>query len=204
MAHYLGAKCKRCRQLNFSVCGSERCALIRRPTPPGMHGEGRKKVSEYKKRMIEKQKLRFSYWLSEKQFRLYVKRAFQQRGVTGENLIRLLERRLDTVVYRSGFAATLLSARQLVNHGHILVNGRKVDKPACMITVGDTVSLREGSKGIVPVLAGLERSLARPTRPYIDVDKEALRGRLTSIPAREEVALDIDDSLVVEFYAKYI
>src|SRR4030042_6147474 len=125
MARYLGSTCKICRRLNFSVCGSDRCALLRRETPPGMHPDLRRKMTDYKKRLLEKQKLRFSYWVSEKQFRNYVQEAFKSRGVSGAPLPSLLERRLDNIAYRLGLAPTVPAARQLVVHGHILVNGRR-------------------------------------------------------------------------------
>ena len=146
MARYIGPRCRVCRQLEFSVCGSDRCALERRRTLPGMHPNLRRRVSEYKKRLLEKQKLRFSYWVSEKQFRNYVRKAFGKPGVSGENLLSLLERRLDNIVYRLGFAPTLLAARQMVVHGHILVNGRKVNRPSYLLREGDVVSLKEKSK----------------------------------------------------------
>ena len=160
MARYLGSRCKVCRQLNFSVCGSDRCALLRRKTPPGMHSELRRKVSEFKKRLIEKQKLRFSYWVSEKQFRNYVKEAFKKPGIPGETLLSLLERRLDNVVYRLGFAPTLMAGRQLVVHGHVLVNGRKVDRPSYPLRPGEMVELKQKSKKMALVEEGLARSPA--------------------------------------------
>jgi small subunit ribosomal protein S4 len=204
MARYLGSTCKICRKLNFSVCGSDRCALLKRETPPGMHPDLRRKMSDYKKRLLEKQKLRFSYWVSEKQFRNYVKEAFKKPGIPGETLMSLLERRLDNVAYRLGFAPTLLAARQLVVHGHVLVNGRKVDRPSYALRPGEVVSLREKSKKMLIVEEGVARSPARPLLPYLEVDKENLKGALTSIPERVQIPLEINEALIMEHYTRYI
>ena len=204
MARYIGSTCKICRKLNFSVCGSERCALARRNTPPGMHPDLRRKMSDYKKRLLEKQKLRFSYWVSEKQFRNYVKEAFQKPGIPGETLISLLERRLDNLVYRLGFAPTLLSARQLVVHGHVLVNGRKVDRPSYTLRPGETLSLKGKSRKMLLVEEGLARSPARPVLPYIQMDKENFKGMLTAIPERNQIPLEINEALIMEHYTRYI
>lgn len=204
MAHYSGSRCKVCRQLNFSVCGSERCALARRNTPPGMHPQLRRKVSEFKKRLVEKQRLRFSYWVSERQFRNYVKEAFKKPGIPGETLMSLLERRLDNVVYRLGFAPTLLTARQLVVHGHIRVNGRKVDRPSYALRPGEVVELKEKGKKLIIVEEGLARSPARPILPYLEVDKENVKGKLTSVPERAQIPLEINEALIMEHYTRYI
>jgi small subunit ribosomal protein S4 len=161
-------------------------------------------VSEYKKRLVEKQKLRFSYWVSEKQFRNYVRKAFGKPGISGENLLSLLERRLDNVVYRMGFAPTLLAARQLVVHGHVLVNGRKVDRPSNLLREGDVVSLREKSKKMSLVEEGLAKSRARPELPYLQVDKPNLTGTLTSIPERAQIPLEINEAIIMEHYSRYI
>ncbi|MFQ6003004.1 MAG: 30S ribosomal protein S4, partial [Candidatus Zixiibacteriota bacterium] len=163
-----------------------------------------RKMSNYKIRLLEKQRLRFSYWISEKQFRRYAKKAFGQPGNTGENLLRLLERRLDNAVYRFGFAPTILSARQMISHGHILVNGSKMDKPSYMVRQADLVSVREGSKRLPLVEEGVARSQARPQLSYFEFDRKNLRGTLTEIPSREQIPLAINEALVVEYYAKYI
>ena len=204
MARHLGSRCKICRQLSFSVCGSEHCALARRNTPPGMHPQLRRKMSEFKKRMVEKQRLRFSYWVSEKQFRNYVKEAFKKPGIPGETLISLLERRLDNIVYRLGFAPTLLSARQLVVHGHVQVNGRKVNRPSYALRPGEVVELNEKSKKLIIVEEGLARSPARPLFPYLEIDKENVKGKLTSIPERAQIPLEINEGLIMEHYTRYI
>ncbi|HVP80718.1 MAG TPA: 30S ribosomal protein S4 [Thermodesulfobacteriota bacterium] len=204
MARYIGSTCKICRKLNFSVCGSDRCALTRRNAPPGMHPELRRKMSDYKKRLLEKQKLKFSYWVSEKQFRNYVKEAFKKPGIPGETLVSLLERRLDNIVYRLGFAPTPLSARQMVVHGHVLVNGRKVDRPSYILRPGETLSLKEKSRKMSLVEEGLARSPARPVLPYLQVDKENLKGMLTAVPERNQIPLEINEALIMEHYTRYL
>jgi small subunit ribosomal protein S4 len=169
-----------------------------------MHPNLRRKVSEYKKRVLEKQKLRFSYWVSEKQFRNYVRKASGKPGIPGENLLSLLERRLDNIVYRVGFAPTLLAARQLVVHGHILVNGRKVDRPSNLLAEGDVVSLGEKTKKMLLVEEGLAKRRARLELPYLQVDKTNLTGTLTSVPERAQIPLEINEALIMEHYSRYI
>lgn len=204
MARYIGSTCKICRKLNFSVCGSDRCALFRREAPPGMHPDLRRKMSDYKKRLLEKQKLRFSYRVSEKQFRNYVKEAFKKPGIPGETLLSLLERRLDNVVCRLGFTPTLPAARQMIVHRHVLVNGRKVDRPSYTLRPGEMVSLREKTKKLSIVEEGLARSPSRPVLPYLGVDKENLKGMLTSIPERNQIPLEIKEALIMEHYTRYL
>jgi small subunit ribosomal protein S4 len=204
MARYAGPRCRKCRQLGFSVCGSQRCALERRTTPPGMHPDLRRKTSDFKRHLIEKQKLRLSYWISEKQFRNYVKEAFKKHGISGETLLGLLERRLDNIVYRLGFAPTIPAARQMVNHGHVLVNGRKVNVPSYILRQRDEISLREVSKKMALVEEGLARSQARPALSYLQVDKVNLKGVLTALPKREEIPLQINEGLVIEHYTRYL
>jgi small subunit ribosomal protein S4 len=169
-----------------------------------MHPDLRRKISDYKKRLLEKQRLRFSYWVSEKQFRNYVKEAFQKPGVPGETLLSLLERRLNNMVYRLGFAPTLLAGRQLVVHGHVLVNGQKVNRPSYALRMGDVVSLKEKSKKMLLVEEGLARSPALPHLPYLEVDKENLKGRLTSIPERKQIPLEVNEGLIMEHYTRYL
>ena len=204
MARYTGPKCRICRQVGFSVCGSERCALERRTTPPGMHPELRRKMSDYKKHLIEKQKLRYVYWVSERQLRNYMKKAFKKPGISGETLLTLLERRLDNIVYRLGFAPNRLSARQMVVHGHVLVNGRRVDHPSYLLRERDVITLKEKSKKMALVEDGLTRSRVRPPLPYLEVDRENKQGTLTSIPTRENIPLEINEHLITEHYTKYI
>jgi small subunit ribosomal protein S4 len=161
-------------------------------------------MSDYKIRLLEKHKLRYSYWVSERQFRRYVKRALSQHGIAGENLLRLLERRLDNLVYRLGFAPSIPAARQLVVHGHIFVNGEKVDRPSYSVRAGEVISVKESSKKMPLVQEALVRSQARPELSYVKVDKKNLLGSLIAIPSREEIPLPLDEGLVVEYYAKYI
>ncbi len=204
MARYTGPRCKKCRQFGFSVCGSDRCALLKRANPPGMHPTLRRKMSDFKKRLLEKQKLRFSYWLNERQFRNYVKEASKKSGVAGETLLTLLERRLDNVVYRLGFAPTLLAARQLVTHGHIRVNDRRISIPSYLVREREEISLTEPSKKMALVEEGLAKSRARPMPSYIALDKDNLKGTLTSNPTRDQIPLEINEALVMEHYTKYL
>lgn len=169
-----------------------------------MHPFARGKMSDYKMRLLEKQKLRYSYWVPERQFRRYVKKAIRQPGVAGENLLRLLERRLDNMVYRLGFAPSILAARQLVVHGHVVVDGRRVDRPSYCLRAGELVSLKDSSKKMDLVQDAVVRSQARPQLSYVKVDKNKLTGSMTVIPKREEIPLALDESLVVEYYAKYM
>jgi small subunit ribosomal protein S4 len=169
-----------------------------------MHPGLRRKVTEHKRHLLEKQKLRYSYWVSETQFRNYVKKAFKKPGASGETLLSLLERRLDTIVFRMAFAPTLPSARQLVVHGHVLVNGRKVNRPFYSLAPGEKVSIREKSRRIPLIAEALSLSPARPVLPYVKVDRENLEGSLVSIPKREEIPMPINEALVIEYYAKYL
>jgi len=204
MARYTGPRCRKCRQFGFSVCGSDRCALLKRSNPPGMHPMLRRKMSDFKKRLLEKQKLKFSYWLNERQFRNYVKEASKKSGVAGETLLSLLERRLDNVVYRLGFAPTLLAARQLVTHGHVRVNDRRVSIPSYLLREREEISLVEASKKLSLVEEGLAKSRARLMPAYIAFDKDNLKGTLTSIPTRDQIPLEINEALVMEHYTKYL
>lgn len=169
-----------------------------------MHPFARGKMSDYKMRLLEKQKLRYSYWVSERQFRRYVKKAIRQPGVAGENLLRLLEQRLDNMIYRLGFAPSILAARQLVVHGHVIVDGRRVDRSSYCLRAGELVSLKDSSKKMDLVQDAVVRSQARPQLSYVTVDKNRLSGSMTVIPKREEIPLALDESLVVEYYAKYM
>lgn len=169
-----------------------------------MHPFARGKMSDYKMRLLEKQKLRYSYWVPERQFRRYVKKAIRQPGVAGENLLRLLEQRLDNMIYRLGFAPSILAARQLVVHGHVIVDGRRVDRPSYCLRAGELVSLKDSSKKMDLVQDAVVRSQARPQLSYVTVDKNRLSGSMTVIPKREEIPLALDESLVVEYYAKYM
>jgi small subunit ribosomal protein S4 len=169
-----------------------------------MHPDLRRKISDYKKHLVEKQKLRYIYWVSERQLRNYMKKAFKKTGISGETLLAFLERRLDNIVYRLGFAPTRPSARQMVVHGHVLVNGHNVNRPSYPLRERDVVTLKEKSKKMALVEDGLAKSMARPALPYLEVDRENIQGTLTAMPTRENIPLEINEHLITEHYTKYI
>lgn len=203
MARYTGPKHKLCRRVGEPLCGSPKCPALKRPYPPGQHGPNlrQRKLSEYGLRLLEKQKARYIYGLMERQFRRYFERASRARGKTGETLLKLLETRLDNLVYRMEFARTLRQARQLVTHGHFAVNGRKVNIPSYQVRPGDVISVREGSHNLAVIRENVET--ANPTRlPYLEVDLEKLQGKLLRMPERDEIPVNIDETLIVEFYSR--
>jgi small subunit ribosomal protein S4 len=208
MARYTGPVERIERRLGVSLelKGERRLAgksaLDRRPYAPGQHGQRRAKISEYGQQLREKQKIKYYYGVLEKQFRRFFKEANRQEGSTGENLIKLLERRLDNVVYRMGFASTRRFARQLVTHGHILVNGKKVTIPSYIVKEGDRIEVREKSKNNPQIQRSLELTNQTGIAPWVDVDKEKLVGVFTRIPERSEVNIPVDERLVVELYSK--
>lgn len=202
MARNTGPKHRMCRRVGQPLCGSPKCPALKRPHPPGQHGNRpRRRVSEYGRQLLEKQKLKFLYGVQERQLRRYLDLARKARGRTGERLLQILECRLDNVVYRLGFAPTLPAARQLVNHGHIQVNGRKVDVPSMILQVGDEVAVREKSRNLDMVVQSLE-ARGGSVPPYLSLDAEARRGQLVRLPAKEEIPVPVDDNLVIEFYAR--
>lgn len=197
MSRYTGPVWKRSRHLNYSILGTGE-ELAKRPYAPGQHGKDRHgKVSEYGKQLLEKQKLRDTYGISEKQFRRYFAIAKKERNLTGLAFMQLCEQRLDNVVYRCGFAVTRRQARQLVTHGHVIVDGKKLDIPSALIQPGQVVSLREKSKNLAIVKNALEKATAVP---YVEVDKTKLEGKLIRLPERGELSKDIDENQIVEFY----
>ncbi|MFA5624553.1 MAG: 30S ribosomal protein S4 [Bradymonadales bacterium] len=205
MSRYTGPRLKVLRRFGQQLPGLTRLSMTKRPTPPGQHGKQghRRKLSDYGLRLAEKQKLRLNYGLSEKQFRLYIKRATSSKIDTGLRLLQLLESRLDNVVFRAGYAPTIPAARQLVNHGHITVNGRKVDIPSFQVTADDVVGLREKSKKI----AVINESIATPTliRPaYLNWDADKLTAKMTNSPDREDIPLEVQENLIIEFYSQMI
>ncbi|WP_457560651.1 30S ribosomal protein S4 [Caminibacter sp.] len=208
MARYTGPVERIERRLGVSLelKGERRLAgksaLDRRPYAPGQHGQRRAKISEYGQQLREKQKIKYYYGVLEKQFRRFFKEANRQEGSTGENLIKLLERRLDNVVYRMGFASTRRFARQLVTHGHILVNGKKVNIPSYLVKEGDRIEIREKSKNNPQIQRSLELTNQTGIAPWVDVDKEKMVGVFTRIPERSEVNIPVDERLVVELYSK--
>lgn len=176
--------------------------MERKPYAPGAHGRGRKKVSEYGTQLREKQKARRVYGVLERQFRNYFTRAERQKGITGENLLRLLERRLDNVVFRLGLAGSRVEARQLVRHGHITVNGRKVNIPSFLVSQGDEIAVRDSSKSS-PKFKELAETLVHRTPPqWLEIDKENLRGRVLSLPSREDIDIPVEEHLIVELYSR--
>ncbi|MGF1467427.1 MAG: 30S ribosomal protein S4 [Sandaracinaceae bacterium] len=208
MARYTGPVCKLCRRegvklfLKGERCYTDKCSFDRRPYPPGQHGQRRIKFTEYGIRLREKQKVRRMYGLLERQFRSYFERADRIKGVTGENLLGLLERRLDSVVYRLGFASTRSDARQLVRHKHVQVNGKTVNIPSFLVDPGDTISIRERSKTKGRIGAALEGMERRGVPEWLELDRENLKGIVKTLPNREELTLPIQEQLIVEFYSR--
>lgn len=196
--------CKTCRRLGQSVCGRENCALKRKPYPPGVHGKGRRRrISEYGKQLAEKQKLKFIYGLREKQFRNYFAKAAKTRGLTGEMLVALLERRLDNVVFRLGFAATRRQARQLVSHGHISVNGRRTTIPSFQVKPGDTIAIREVSRD-KKVFGDLAVTIKKHNPPaWLELNKDTFTSTVMSLPAGDELqGVPVEIAQIVEFYSR--
>ncbi len=201
MARYTGPKCKRCRRARTQLCQSKRCAVERRPYPPGEHGRGRVRESDYQVQLREKQKLRVMYGVLEKQFRRYYEEAARRPGITGENLLQMLEQRLDNVVWRSGLAATRPQARQLVNHGHFQVNGGKVDIPSYQVGPGDVVSIKDRSKDLIVIQHSIDTQ-DRLVPDWLVVDAEARKIVVESHPRRDQIDTDINEQLIVELYSK--
>lgn len=190
-----------CRRVGQAVCGRPNCPSVKRPYPPGQHGRGRKRFSEYQVRLLEKQKLRAIYGVGERQMRVYYDRASRKTGVTGEELIRQLETRLDAVVLRMGFALTQRQARQLVSHGHVRVDGRRLDVPSAQVRPGQTVEVSDKAKSFVYVREALELAPEAPS--YLYVNKDQLQGTLSRYPERNEIPLPvpIEERLIIEFYS---
>lgn len=209
MARYIGPVCKLCRREGMKLylkgerCYSEKCSVTRRPYPPGQHGQGRIKLSEYALRLREKQKVRRIYGMLERQFHGYFVTANRKAGRTGEEMLSLLERRLDSIVHRMGFAVTRAAARQLVKHNHVLVNGKRVNIPSFLVKAGDAISLREASRKIPDVVAAIQASERRPMVSWIEVDKANFAGTVKSLPVREELnEPSIREQYIVEYYSR--
>ena len=208
MARYTGPVCRLCRRegtklfLKGERCLTGKCALDRRSTAPGQHGAANKKMREYGLQMREKQKTRRYYGVLEKQFVNYFEEADRKEGMTGENLICLLERRLDNVVYRMGFAASHKEARQLVLHGHFTVNGKKVNIPSLIIKAGDVISVKEASRDSVKFKALAEAAANANAPKWLEVKAEAMTATVLALPAREDVDFDFNEQLIVELYSK--
>jgi small subunit ribosomal protein S4 len=209
MARYTGPVCRLCRREEMKLflkgerCYTEKCGIDRRAYPPGQHGQARRrKRSDYGEQLREKQKVKRIYGLAERQFRGYYYRASRMKGVTGENLIQLLERRLDNVVYRMGFACDHAEGRQLVLHGHFTVNGRRVNIPSYLVRSGDVVVVKEKSRTITRVVDSLAAVDRRGVPAWLDVDKNDFKGTVKALPARADVTMDIREQLIVELYSK--
>ena len=208
MARYIGPVCRQCRRegtklyLKGERCTSGKCALDRRSTAPGQHGAANKKMREYGLQMREKQKTRRYYGVLEKQFVNYYEEAARKEGMTGENLICLLERRLDNVVYRMGFASSHKEARQLVLHGHFTLNGNNVNIPSLIVKAGDVITVKESSRDSVKIKA-LAEAAANMTAPkWLEVKADAMTAKVLTLPAREDVDFDFNEQLIVELYSK--
>lgn len=209
MARYIGPVCKLCRREGMKLylkgerCYSEKCSVTRRPYPPGQHGQGRIKLSEYGLRLREKQKVRRIYGIVERQFSRYFGDASRKVGRTGEEMLSLLERRLDSIVHRMGFAVTRSAARQLIKHNHLLVNGKRVNIPSYLVKAGDVVSVRESSRKIPDLVASLASSEKRPVVSWLEIDKANFTGTVKSLPVREELNEPaIREQYVVEYYSR--
>jgi len=208
LARYTKSVCRLCRRENLKLflkgerCYTEKCAIDRRAYPPGQHGQGRKKFSAYGAQLREKQKVKRMYGLLENQFRNTFFESDRRKGITGEILLSLLERRLDNTVYRLGFANSRNEARQLVRHGHFRVNQTKVNIPSYLVKPGDVIQLREKSKKVVRILEALEGMARRGVPPWLELDKEQLRGQVKTVPSREDITIPIQENLIVELYSK--
>jgi small subunit ribosomal protein S4 len=205
----MGSDCRICRRENVKLflkgdrCYSDKCAFDRRSYPPGEHGERRgRKISDYGIQLREKQKIKRIYGLSEKQFHLFFERADRQKGITGANLLVALERRLDNVVYRLGFANSRTQARQLVQHSHFLVNGKKVNIPSLLVRAGDVVEVRERSRKIQLIQDSLDAVVRRGVPQWLDLEKDNLKGVIKNLPVREDLTMPMQEQLVVELYSK--
>ena len=208
MARYRGSVCRLCRRENIKLflkgdrCYSDKCAFDRRSYGPGQHGQKRGKFSGYGIQLREKQKVKRLYGLSEKQFRLVFEKAERQKGVTGTNLLTLLERRLDNVVYRLGFVNSRTQGRHFVRHKHFLVNGKKVDIPSYLINTGDVVEIREKSRNIQCVVDALGAVVRRGVPQWLELEKENFKGQIKNFPSREDITMPIQEQLIVELYSK--
>lgn len=208
MARYTGAVCKLCRRegkklfLKGDSCYTGKCSVERRSYAPGQHGQGRKKTSEYGMQLRAKQQARRYYGVQEGQFHKYFLMAERQQGMTGENLLRICESRLDNAVYLLGWASSRAEARQLTTHGHYLVNGKKVDIPSYLLKAGDVVSIREKSRDSEKIKAVLEANASRPVPEWLDKNGDDLTAKIVKLPDREQIEVPVEEHLIVEFYSK--
>jgi small subunit ribosomal protein S4 len=208
MARYIGAKCRLCRRegeklfLKGEKCHTSKCAIENRSFPPGQHGQRRSRLSDYATQLREKQKMRRVYGVLEKQFRLYYKMADNKKGSTGENLLQLLENRLDNVVYRMGFGVSRSEARQLVRHNAITVNGKKVTIPSYQVSADDVIAVREAGKTQLRIKAALELAAQHGFSDWVEVDVDKMQGTYKNVPERSELPAEINEHLIVELYSK--
>lgn len=209
MARYTGSVCKLCRREGLKLflkgdrCFSPKCAIEKRNYPPGEHGQRRRvKLTDYGLQLREKQKMKRIYGIVERQFRNYFRMAEQQKGITGENLLRFLERRLENVVYRLGFASSRAEARQMVTHGHFLVNGRRVDIPSYLVDSGDQIQVAERSRELLAIKGAIEGVKKRGLPSWLELDAQAMRGVVRALPAREDMVIPVQEQLVVALYSK--
>jgi small subunit ribosomal protein S4 len=208
LARYLGSVCRLCRRENLKLflkgerCYSDKCAIERRNYPPGQHGQRRQKFSEYSVQLREKQKVKRMYGLMEKQFRGTFALAERAKGITGEALLVLLERRLDNVTYRLGFASSRSDARMLIRHGHILVNGKRLSIPSYYVRAGDAVSIREKSRNIGRIVSAMDGAQRRGVPEWAELDRDAYTGKVKALPTRTEIVATINEKLIVELYSK--
>ena len=208
MSRYKDAQCRVCRRegcklfLKGERCYSDKCSISRRNYAPGDHGQKNTKLSEYGTQLREKQKTKSYYGVGEKQFRGYFEMASNKKGITGENLLQILESRLDNVVYRLGFGASRAQARQLVNHGQFAVNGQRVDIPSYLVKAGDVITVRENKKENGAIKANIEANSARPVPAWLELNNETLSGKVVRLASREDVDIPVEEHLIVELYSK--
>lgn len=208
MARYTGAVCRLCRREGLKLflkgdrCYTDKCAITRRAYPPGQHGQGRKKTSEYGLQLREKQKVRRHYGILESQFRKYFGMATKMKGIAGENLLQIIESRLDNAVYRLGFATSRPEARQLVRHGHFTVNGKKVDIPSYLLEEGDVITIKEKSRSLPKIKSIIENIEGKVTPQWLDLNTETLEGKVITLSSREDIDLPIEEHLIVELYSR--
>jgi small subunit ribosomal protein S4 len=208
LARYTKSVCRLCRREGLKLflkgerCYTDKCAIERRNYPPGEHGQGRSKFSEFALQLREKQKVKRMYGLLELQFRRYFNMAERMRGITGENLLLLLERRMDNMVYRMGFATSRAEARQLVRHGHFAVDGRKVDIPSYLLQPGQVLAVRERSRKVSRIVEALEQAERRGVPDWLEVQREDFSARVKALPTRADLTMPINEKLVVELYSK--
>lgn len=208
MARYFGSVCRQCRRENQKLflkgdrCFTEKCAFERRSYPPGQHGQGRIKFSEYGLQLREKQKIKRIYGLLEKQFRALFEKAENAKGITGSNLLSMLERRLDSVAYRSGFANSRAEARQLVRHGHFAINGKRVNIPSFLVKKGDVLEVSEKSKKVVRINESMENSKRREIPQWLELDMATHKARVRDLPSRDDITMPMEERMVVELYSK--